>query len=81
MAQKVLNGYSCSVCGHVYPSPSHADACRDSHQLLYIPMSKTELNRLVNAIMLGDFELVPFHLLETLRKYARKASLDTGEKV
>jgi hypothetical protein len=31
--------------------------------------------------MLGDFELVPFHLLETLRKYARKASLDTGEKV
>lgn len=72
MATKLSDGtFACSICGAKYPSPAHADGCRDSHQLLYIPMSKTELNRLLNAIVLDQVETVPQHLIETLRKYAR----------
>lgn len=72
MAMKLHDGtYACSVCGSIYPSPARADGCRDSHQLLYIPMSKTELNRLINAIMLDDFSMIPEHLINTLRKYAK----------
>lgn len=72
MAIQLRDGhYACSVCGSKHGSPARADGCRDSHQMLYVPMSKTELNRLLNAIIREDFELVPAHLLETLRKYAR----------
>ncbi len=78
MAQKLSDGrFACSVCGGIYSSPAHADGCRDSHQLLYIPMSKTELNRLINAIMLDKVEMVPEHLIGTLRKYARYQSVLT----
>lgn len=72
MAVKLGNGnYSCSICGKEYTNPALADACRDSHQYLYIPMSKTELNRLMQAIILDDVTLVPNHLIETLKKYAK----------
>jgi hypothetical protein len=72
MAKKLVDGtFACTICGHRYPSPAHADGCRDSHQLLYIPMSKTELNRLINALILDKVEMVPEHLVETLQKYAR----------
>lgn len=72
MAKKLRNGkFACSVCGFEYSSAPHADGCRDSHQLLYIPVSKTELNRLLNAIVLGDLDLIPEHLILTLQKYAR----------
>lgn len=74
--------YACSVCGERYKVSSQADGCRDSHQLLYIPISKTELNRLLNAIMMDDAKLVPAHLISTLQKYARLQSiLDSQEKV
>lgn len=71
MANKTFEGYACSVCGLVYPNPAQADTCRDNHDLLYVPMSTTELNRLMNAIVLGDMSLIPNSLLETLRKFAR----------
>lgn len=72
MAIKMLdNSYACSVCGSKYPTPAKADGCRDSHQMLYVPMSKTELNRLLNAIMLDDVTMIPGHLIDTLQRYAR----------
>lgn len=77
MAQKLKDGtFACSVCGKIYSSPAHADSCRDSHEMLYIPISKTELNRLINAIYSGDSSIIPFPLLERLKKYARAATLD-----
>lgn len=82
MAIKLRDGqFACSICGHKYSSSQHADGCRDSHELLYIPMSKTELNRLLNAIILEDFKLVPHHLLETLRKYSRYQVTEGGKNV
>lgn len=71
MSIKTVDGYACSVCGIVYDNPTQADVCRDNHELLYVPMSRTELNRLLNALVLGDITIVPQSLLETLRKYAR----------
>lgn len=72
MALKLPDGkFACSICGTKYPQAIKADGCRDSHQLLYIPMSKSELNKLMHAIVMDDFSLVPPHLLQTLQKYAR----------
>lgn len=64
-------GYACSICNRIYPTPAKADSCREEHDMLYIPVSKTELNRLINAIGLGDVSLIPNSLLDTLRKFQR----------
>lgn len=72
MANKLSTGeFSCSICGTKYPSSAKADTCRDSHEILYIPMTKTELNRLLHAINLRDIDYVPQSLLETLGRYQR----------
>lgn len=70
MAKKLVTGkYLCSYCEQKFDSPSMADACRESHDIVYIPMTKTELNRLINGIMLGDLSIIPESLHTTLRKY------------
>lgn len=69
--------FACSVCGVSYPSSQHADACRDAHNLLYVPMSKEELNLLMNAIYGGDVRLIPVSLIETLRKFYKQAVIKT----
>lgn len=72
MAQKLLDGsYACSICGAKYPNPVAADTCRDSHDIIYIPMTTTELNRLLNAIMINNTEIIPMSLINTIQKYAR----------
>ena len=74
MAKTLRDGmFACSVCGEKYSSPQHADACRDAHNLLYIPMTKDELNLLLNSIYIGNFSILPVSLIETLKKYARQA--------
>lgn len=80
MALKLPDGqFACSVCGTKYSGAAKADGCRDSHQLLYVPMSKTELNRLINAIMLDDMSLVPGHLITTLQRYARYQAIQEAQ--
>lgn len=79
MATKLNDGtYACSVCGTKYPSPAVADGCRESHQTLYIPMSKTELNRLIHALMNEDFDMIPKHLWETLQRYSKAQVTDAS---
>ncbi len=72
MAIKIQDvGYACNICGRIYKNLVKAPACRDTHDTLYIPMSKTELNRLINGLILNDVSLVPDSLLNTLRKYQK----------
>ena len=71
MATKVTNGYMCPVCEKVYPDAMKADTCKASHEILYVPLTRTEVNRLIHGLMLGDFTLVPDSVFETLRKVQR----------
>lgn len=71
MAKKTVDGFLCPVCEKKYANAMHADSCRDSHDLLYIPMTRTEVNRLLNAFFIGDTSLIPDTLIETLRKVQR----------
>lgn len=74
MAVKVGKEYACSQCGKVYAKPLDADACRDSHNLIYIPMTKTELNMLNHYIQSGDQSVLPNSIIEKLEAYQRRAS-------
>lgn len=64
-------GWACSICNRIHPSQAKADACRDTHDVLYIPITHTELNRLIQAIMLENFSMIPESLITTLRRYQR----------
>ncbi len=77
MAIQMLDGtWACSICGKKYVNAPRADSCRESHDMLYIPMSKTDLNRLIHALMNEDFDMVPKGLWETLQKYSKAQVID-----
>jgi hypothetical protein len=77
MAIQMLDGtWACSICGKRYSNSPRADSCRESHDMLYIPMSKTELNRLIYALMNEDFDMVPPNLWKTLQKYSKAQVID-----
>ncbi len=71
MAKKVEGGFACTECNKVYPDPQKADACREEHGMIYVPFTKTEINRLMNGLFLQDFSIIPESVMEKLRKYQR----------
>lgn len=71
MAVKTAQGYLCGYCGKRYDSPSAADACRDSHELIYVPFTHADLNNLLHFIQTGDESFLSENLMETLNTYLR----------
>jgi hypothetical protein len=66
--------FECSICHTKYSNAIRADACRDNHDTVYIPLSKAELNGLRMLIQLGDTSVITVALIEKLDKYAREAN-------
>lgn len=69
MAIKKGNKYLCSYCRKDYINPAQADVCRESHDLVYVPMSRSDLNRMIQFIHLKNDELLTDSLVNTLRRY------------
>ena len=48
MAIKTERGtYACFYCGKEYTHPEKADECRTSHELVYLPISIHDVNKLI----------------------------------
>ena len=59
MAIKLPDGkYKCSWCNKIYPDPSKADACRSNHDIVYVPMLRSDVNRLLMFIHTKDEKLI-----------------------
>ncbi|KKN18891.1 hypothetical protein LCGC14_0951110 [marine sediment metagenome] len=72
MAIKLPDGrYKCSFCLKIYKKPLLADKCREGHDIVYIQLLRSDLNRLLQFIYLKDDELLTETLMTTLRKYKR----------
>ena len=71
MAIKVDGGHVCSYCNKKWSDPAKADSCRDGHELIYVQISKSDLNRLINFIYAKDESLLSPTLMNTLTKYLR----------
>jgi hypothetical protein len=71
--------YKCLYCGKVYSKDVLADACRESHNLIYIPISYDDLQRLIQYIWVGDKNLLTASLMNTLQKYNRLAKEEIKE--
>ena len=69
MAIKKGSKYYCSVCESEHASPAQADVCRESHDMVYVPLKRTDLNRLINFIHSKNDDYLTESLVKTLRKY------------
>ena len=76
MAIKQVDGtYRCSYCNKIFDRSQEADACRDSHQLIYLPITKNDLNHLINFIYSKEEKLLTASLMNTLIKYSRSRNI------
>lgn len=75
MALKLDDGqWACSICKKSYPQSVKADLCRDAHNIMYIPFTETELNRLMQFMHFGDPSILPEGLYDKISSYARQAT-------
>lgn len=79
MAIKVKDGYKCGYCLKFYTNPIGADKCKESHNLIYVAISKDDLNGLLNFIYLQDEKLLPPTLVERLQRYLRNSLVERKE--
>lgn len=77
MAIKRGKFYLCGYCKQPYSDPFRADKCRDGHELIYVPLSKTDLNRLINFIYLKQDQLLTKSLIDTLTSYMKGSTAPT----
>ena len=81
MAIKNPDGtFSCAICKISYESIVSADACRDSHDMIYFPISRDELNQLTLFIHTGNASGISTELLDRLDEFKRNSVRTTLDK-
>jgi hypothetical protein len=73
MAVKLHNGkYKCSYCEKIYAQDQAADDCRSTHDIVYLQISKNDLNALYNFIYTKENKLISETLLNHISRLVRK---------
>lgn len=78
MAIKTKTGYACGYCKKEYKGQtaiSDANNCKESHNLIYIQLSKEDLHRLLMFIFSKDDSVLSETIVERLQAYL-KTSFD-----
>ena len=63
------NKNTCLYCGKTFADPLKARECENSHDIVFVPLIREDLNRLVNYIATGDRKLLTERLSRTLFRY------------
>ena len=71
MAIKQGKLFACSYCGMTYTSDDKADACRNKHNIIYLPISSDDLIRLIFFVYQKNDDLITPSLMRTLNKYLK----------
>lgn len=61
--------YYCSVCGESYNRELYALSCEKGHDIVYVPIKREDLFRLIQFIYVKDDSLLTESLVKTLQKY------------
>ena len=69
MVKKVV--IKCKYCNKVYEKQDAADECYKNHDILFVPISRSDLNRLINFMYIGETKLLTKSLSDTLMKSRR----------
>ena len=60
--------YKCFYCNKLYIDPTKADQCRDeNHDLVYVPISRSDLELLINFIYTKDDSLLTESMIRSLK--------------
>jgi len=62
----------CFYCQKYYENPDNARKCEKGHDVIYVPILREDLNRLLNFIATGDRQLLNERLSRTLFRYAHR---------
>lgn len=69
MAIKSGKFYLCGYCGERYNDMYKADRCYEQHELIFVPLSKSDLNSLLQFLYLRNEALLTKTLVATLSRY------------
>jgi hypothetical protein len=72
MVTKVGDSYRCSLCQTAHSTALLADACEQSHSVIYVPMTKEDLNSLMQFIYTGEQKVLNEDLVRKLEQYRKK---------
>ena len=64
-------GNVCFYCGQYFKSPELARECENQHDVVFVPILREDLNRLINFIATGNRGLITERLSKTLFRYVR----------
>lgn len=71
MANKIKDGYECGYCHKFYTSPVEADACKEAHKLIYVALSKEDLQRLLQFIYSKEDDVLGETIVDRLQSYLK----------
>ena len=72
--------WRCSVCRLTYASATLAGSCEKAHDLIYVPMKRTDIDKLIQFIFTGGQSPLPEELVKSLMSFTRvKESVDDNE--
>jgi hypothetical protein len=66
--------YVCEICLRIYPTVDQAKLCQQGHDIIYLPIQREDLKRLIAFIHLGEGKLLTQSLISTLERYAQISS-------
>lgn len=73
----MTNKHKCFYCDKYYTDVMKARDCEGKHDVLFVPILREDLNRLLNFIATGDRNLLTERLSKVLFRYVR-AYIDDG---
>jgi hypothetical protein len=67
------NIFICSICSKRYNRLVLADSCEKSHNTIYVPLQRADINLLIQFIFTGDQSLLPKleGTIKTLMQYTK----------
>ncbi len=66
-----MGKYKCKICYEEFDRLLMADSCEKSHEIIYVPLYRSDLARLIQFIFTGDKSLITERLGKTLMKYKK----------
>ena len=82
MAIKEEDGqFSCPTCFKKFNRLVLADSCEKSHNTIYVPMQRSDIDKLIQFIFTGDQRLLKDMqpLVKTLMKYTKVKEVEKDE--
>ena len=61
--------YVCEICETKYTDPEKARQCNFGHDIVYLPIERSDLKRLVQFIQTGEERLLTQSLIKLILKY------------